>query len=415
MPSIPGRPGAIPTKINTTVPPVPSSVSTSALATPSPGKIKTRAENNAILHQKLAALRKKEQQKAAAGAETKSATPIQVKVTTPSEPLAVRTNGSTANAGQPQRTSSADPFQPTSKAADPAQRSVSAQPQPQTASQAQAQAQAQSQPTPKNGAIPGLLPTLQTTQAKPRVLKRPVASDFDGYSPNPSALKRSRTQETLIIDVSDDDDVEMEIGSPTDGPATSATPSNPPGHQTPLASHPPLSDSHGRKQRSSPVSTVQTPEKAGKLNLLHGRIEEMKRRIAEAEAKKKSAAKTSNEPQTPPTQPSPATEPVALPKALTPKKEERKPVFERRDRIASIDLPAVEAALKEKRDRLKELVSQASQLELDLQAAEAERQRLADEMKELGTVAEEDSIESSNQSLEAQNAGMCQMIDPLIR
>ena len=90
-------------------------------------------------------------------------------------------------------------------------------------------------------------------------------------------------------------------------------------------------------------------------------------------------------------------------------------MLERRDRIASIDLPAVEAALKEKRDRLKELVSQASQLELDLQAAEAERQRLADEMKELGTVAEEDSIESSNQSLEAQNAGMCQMIDPLIR
>ena len=389
MPSIPGRPGAIPTKINTTVPSAPSLVSTSTLATPSPGKIKTRAENNAILHQKLAALRKKEQEKAAAGAETKPATPIQLKVTTPSEPLAVRTNGSVTNASQPPRTS------------------VSAQPQPQTPSQIQPQAQAQPQPTPKSGAIPGLLPTLQTTQAKPRVLKRPVASDFDGYSPNHSALKRSRTQETLIIDVSDDEDVEMEIGSPTDGPATSATPSYPPGHQTPLATHPPLSDSVGRKQRSSPVSAVQTPEKAGKLNLLHGRI-------AEAEAKKKSAVKTSNDPQTPPTQPSPASEPITLPKVLTPKKEGRKPGVERRDRIASVDLPAVEATLKEKRDRLKELVSLASQLELDLQAAEAERQRLAEEMKELGAATEEDSTEPSNQSLQPQNSGMCQMIDPAL-
>lgn len=375
-------------------------------AGPSPAKPKTRAENNALLHQKLAALKKKEQEKAAAaqaGAAKESTIPVQT-TTTPTQPLIVRTNSTPAvSINQPQHTSSAS-SQPASVTGDSSRRSVSAQPQPQR----------QPLSTSKDVVVSGLsLPVTQPAQAKPRSLKRPVASDFDNYSTHTSMLKRTRTQETLIIDVSDDEDVEMDIGSPTDGPATSIQTANPPGRQTPLAAFPPLSDPTAWKQRSSPASAAaaQVPEKAGKLDFLHERIEEMKRKIAEAEAKKK-YINNSSAPQTPSTQSPPPAEPLRLPKASDSKELIRRVGFERRNRIASVDLPAVEAALKEKRDRLREVVSQAAQLELDLQAAEAERQQLATEMKELGESSEGDTTESSGQPPAFGSFGMCRGICP---
>lgn len=388
----------IPTPVNTVV------VSNSPAAANSPAsvntpltKTKTRAENNALLHQKLAALKKKEQEKAAAaaaaaaaaGAEKNSVTPVPAAEAATTRPLAVRTNSNVPTpTDQLQGTSSVNSPEAPSTIADSVRRSESTQPQPQP------------QPASKDGIIPGIsLPAAQLAQAKFRNLKRPVAADFDNTSSHPSTLKRTRTQETLIIDVSDDEDVEMDIGSPTEGLTTSINTANPPGQHTPLAAYPPLSDTPGRKQRSSPDSSaVQTPEKAGKLDLLHGRIEEMKRKIAEAEAKKKSAKKL-NGPQTPSAQPSPPAESARLPKLSDSKKEPRKLDIERRDRIASLDLPAVEAALKEKRERLKELVSQAAQLELDVQEAEAEKLKLTNEMKQLEEPSEENSTGSSGQSL----------------
>lgn len=382
-----------------------------------PAKAKTRAENNALLHQKLAALKKKEQEKAAAAAAAQATTqkhpiiPVQASTSTPAIPLTVRTNVTmAASTDQPQQTSSVG-SQPTSKTADSSRRSVSTQPQ----SRSQPQSQPQLPPKPssasKEDVISGLsLPTAQSTHSKPRPPKRPVASDFDNFSTHSSTLKRARTQESLIIDVSDDEDVEMDIGSPTDGPATSIRTANPPGGQTPLAAHPPLSNPPAWKPSSPSSSAAQVPEKSGKLGLLHGRIEEMKRKIAEAEAKKKSTNPTSAS-QTPSNQSSPALEPARLPKASDFKGHVRKAGFERRNRIASVDLPAVEATLKEKRDRLKELVSQATQLELDLQAVEAEKQRLANEMQQLGDTAEGDSTETSARSSALVSSGTCSILN----
>ncbi|RYP04793.1 hypothetical protein DL765_010060 [Monosporascus sp. GIB2] len=383
----------IPTPVNTAVTSASSAAANSPASVNTPlTKTKPRAENNALLHQKLAALKKKEQEKAAAAAaaraEKDAATLVPATEAAPTRHLAVRTNSNIPTpTDQLQCTSSINSPEAPSTTADSVRRSESTQPQ------------AQPQSASKDGIIPGIsLPAAQLAQTKFRNLKRPVAADFDNTSSHPSTLKRTRTQETLIIDVSDDEDVEMDIGSPTEGLTTSINTANPPGNHTPLAAYPPLSDTPGRKQRSSPDSpAVQTPEKAGKLDLLHGRIEEMKRKIAEAEAKKKSAKKL-NGPQTPSAQPSPSAEPARLPKLSDSKREPRKSDIERRDRIASLDLPAVEAALKEKREKLKELVSQAAQLELDVQAAEAERLKLTNEMKQLEEPSEENSTGSSGQS-----------------
>ncbi|KAI0384508.1 hypothetical protein F5Y04DRAFT_248485 [Hypomontagnella monticulosa] len=340
---------------------MPTAASIPASSTLSPAKPKTRAENNAILHQKLAAL-KKAQEKAIA--EKKLATESLSKPATPPTGLA---NNSTAI---PEVKTREEPStNPTAIVGPPelTRRSVSTE-----------------KSLPRDGAIPGLFVATQSTQPTNRSLKRPVASDFDSYSNPIGTLKRTRTQETLIIDVSDDEDVEMDIASPTDEPTSPNEITNPT-RQTPLGAFPPLSDSLNRKQRSSPgSSTMPTPPVHGaKLDLLHRRIEETKRLIAEAEAKK--AAKKITTPQSPQTQHS-ATESSPLPKPngqSQAQKEARSLNIERRLRIRSYELPAVGASLKETQDQLRQTMAQTAQLELQILEAKKEELRLAAEERRL--------------------------------
>ncbi|KAI8957709.1 hypothetical protein F5Y11DRAFT_338493 [Daldinia sp. FL1419] len=346
----------------------------------SPVKPKTRAENNALLQQKLAKLKKAQEkalaEKLAAESSVKSTTPPSVP-TSNVIPVSKSNSESSTNA-----TTTISVSVPEAN-----RRSVSTD-----------------KSLPRDGGIPGLFLTTQAAQSNSRNLKRPVASDFDNYSTPVNTLKRTRTQETLIIDVSDDEDVEMDIVSPTDEPNSSSEIINPP-QQTPLAAFPPLSDSLNRKQRSSPSSsTAPTPPVHGaKLDLLHKRIEETKRLIAEAEAKK--AAKRTNTPQSPQAQSS-VIESATLPKApeVSPAQRGVETVdVMRRDRIVSYELPTVEATLKEKRDKLREAVAQAAQLELEIQASMDERRRLADEAERLAIPAEPAAIKTStqNQTVEA--------------
>ncbi|KAI1089513.1 hypothetical protein F5B19DRAFT_373040 [Rostrohypoxylon terebratum] len=336
----------------TATPPQPTMANVNALTTNmSPAKPKTRAENNAILQQKLAAL-KAAQEKAMA--EKKLAAGGLAK---PVTPPAVPTSHSDVTSGPKTREGpTAKPIVMPMPAAEPSRRSASTD-----------------KSLPKEG-IPGLFLATQPGHQGGRTLKRPVASDFDNYSSPAGTLKRSRTQEQLIIDVSDDEDVEMDIGSPIDEPSSSNGITNQPPKQTPLGVFPPLSKSPSLSAPTPPVSGV-------KLNLLNKRIEEAKRQIAEAEAKKAAKRIISQSPQAQSSTAS--TTPQKTSEVSEALQKVRRGNFERRDRIVSFELPSIEADLQEKQERLRQAVAQAAQLELEIQASIEERRKLTAEMEEL--------------------------------
>ncbi|KAK8061360.1 hypothetical protein PG994_007726 [Apiospora phragmitis] len=332
-----------------------------AESSPAQLKAKTKAENTLKLQQKLAALRKAQEEAEAKRKQEQTATK--------------QTSTNTASRAQ-----SSDKSAPGSGVTSTPQRSSHNSPK--------ADIQVGSPAT----KVPGLaLSSLAQPGVQARNLKRPVASDFDGYSSSNSMLKRTRTQERLIIDVSDEDededdeDIEMDIGSPIDGPPGAAiqtlgggTPSRP----NSLGTFPPLSTATAWRHKSSPVQTP--PENNHKLDHLHRQIEEAKKRIAEAEAKK--AAKKPNGSVTPVTaaSPAPATNSsLTLPKLSELAKATQRAKSERRERIASHHLPQVDAALKEKQERLKQLQLEAAQVELEVQARLEERNRLSAEMDAL--------------------------------
>ncbi|KAI0910141.1 hypothetical protein F4823DRAFT_591250 [Ustulina deusta] len=323
---------------------------------------KTRAENNAILQQKLAALKKQQAQLAAdkaRGASNESTTASSPAAADPSPPDADRNGDSTPKARS----------------------DVSAQP-----SSNQQGPSNELRGDPNDEGIPGLsftsLAFPQPSQGSIRSLKRPVASDFDNYTPRLESLKRTRTDERLVIDVSDDEDVEMEIGSPTDELPPLVDSSTAPARQA-LSSFPPLSDGLNRRQRESPASSsAPTPPVHGaRIDLLHKRIEETKRLIAEAEAKK-AAKKATTQLSPKPSSPAPQLL-VNLPKINKGNVQDNRAINNRRDRITSYELPRVTATLKEKQDRLKLIVTEAARLELEVQASLDEQHKLKAEMEYL--------------------------------
>lgn len=354
-------PSPTPIPVPAAVETAPSTVAIKSDPVHTPSSItKTRAENNAILQQKLAALKKQQAQLAAEKARVTSN-----ESTTTSSPAAAETS--------PLDTSCNGNSTPNMKSA------ASAQP---TSSQKN-----ELQSNSKDEGIPGLsFPSLslpQSAQGPNRNLKRPVASDFDNYTPRFESLKRTRTDERLVIDVSDDEDVEMDIGSPTEELPPSADSSAAPVRQA-LGTFPPLSDGLSRRQRDSPASSsAPTPPVHGaRIDLLQKRIEEAKRLIAEAEAKKKAAKKATTQLSPKPLSPT-AQQPVTLPKVNEANLEGKRIVNSRRDRIASYELPRITAALKEKQDKLKLLVAEAARLELEVQASLDEQRKLETEMEYL--------------------------------
>jgi hypothetical protein len=336
-------------------------------------KAKTRAENTMKLQQKLNALRKAQEE-----AEVKKKQDQAKQATT----TTVSDNENTTQTTAPVAISAHQPLEQDSSSAEPDVSSAMT-------------------------GIPGLS-VVSTPQSNlnSRNLKRPVASDFDSYTPNGGSIKRTRTQETLIIDVSDDEDVEMDLGSPTEGPTSTIQNNTSLARQNSLSAFPPLTNSHSwRGHRSSPATpAVGTPSEHGhKLESLTQQIEEAKRMIAEAEAKK--ATKKPNGASTPLAQsPAPALGHQAT--ARLPKVSEVAKT-ERRERIVSYQLPLVEAALREKQEKLARLQSEAAQLELEVKASIAERQKLTVEMEELGDDAQpEFKPDDANGHKEPSESGM---------
>jgi hypothetical protein len=352
-------------------PKAPAATTSKLTAEPSEAaKAKLRAENTKKILEKMAAL-KKQQEKKPDATEPSTTTPA-----------TNNTNVSTAASTAPAATT----------------------PQPPVATSFGSESSSAAALSAPRG--PSVAPSPQPS-AKHRAVKRPVAADFDGYPSNGNILKRTRTQETLIINVSDDEDVEMDLGSPTE-PTASAGQNNGITRQNSLASYPPLTNSrswHGLGSGAATPGTGTPAIRGHKLDFLNQKIEEAKRQIAEAEAKK--AAKKTNGTSTPVAQsPVPASGPMESARLPKPSEASRSASnSERRDRIASYHIPVVEAALREKQEKLQRLQSEAAELELEVQAALAERQKLAVEMETLDISTESESDKPNGRS-EPTESGM---------
>jgi hypothetical protein len=278
--------------------------------------------------------------------------------------------------------------------------------------------------------IPGLfLSPVAQTLATSNHRKRPVALDFVDDGPAAS-YKRPFGQDRdkpLVIDISDgsdDEDVEMDMGSPTEAPSLPAQRPDTLRKKTTSFRHvPPLSDSYAR-HLSSPAPAANTPPNGAvaqakeKLERMEREMEEMRKRIAEANARKKlkqtvngsspSALPTPNgatsggsEPVEERTEgpvvpiwptrnksPAPSQHATASTARKLPKPSKMRPTdgetkTERRNRIVSQTLPAMEAAIQEKRSKIQLMESEMARLQQEVEQERAEKKRIADELKQL--------------------------------
>ena len=286
------------------------------------------------------------------------------------------------------------------------------------------------------GAGPSLTQLLRqpASQAGTAGRKRPVASDFVDYTTSVGPPKRPfgqhRQDSSLVIDVSDDsdEDVDMEMDSPEEGPSVLARRS--PARKGPaIRDFPPLSDVAQRNYASS-ASSVPTPP-GGQRNAARPtntgyskklkEIDDLKRKIADLEQKQASKtpvrAQTPNRPDGPLQQgesPGPRTpraassgaagkdsgpsmqllsEAVAakLPKLSDLRKAPGESKQERRVRISSIHLPKLDATLREKTSLLRLWEEKVHQLQAEVGDIIAAKARLADEAAALAGDSPSDS------------------------
>ncbi|KFA81051.1 hypothetical protein S40288_00766 [Stachybotrys chartarum IBT 40288] len=232
---------------------------------PSPAPPVNALSKNTLLQQKMEALRKsrealmqKESQLISSMSNGRAAS-LDAPAATLEQPHTSTTNGSSRNASQP-----LDENHPTEDGADP-QRALS---------------------------IPGLFLSSTEPVANNRQ-KRPIASDLNDVSSGPPKrpFMRKRASEPVLIDVSDGDETDMDI----DSSPRSTSPNRPvsPGVRSPPRRD--VSDTLPLTRELSSSSSAPTPptgpsrKNANRPNLesMNKKIEEMKRKIAEAEARKK--------------------------------------------------------------------------------------------------------------------------------
>ena len=268
------------------------------------------------------------------------------------------------------------------------------------------QQSASSQPSPP---IPGLFLSSTQESSTTGKHKRPTASDLNDASEAPAKrpFAQSRQSRPFLIDVSDDDDDEaMDLDSPELKPVSAHKPSSPfkiPAYQDLHAG----SGNHLERQRSSPMPTPTTNSGKVDLESMNKEIEAMKRKIAEAEAKKRArlsrpaspAVSQSASPQraasTASSIPLMATEhpdaPERSPQASVQPESQRLPkVSERRQgsarhgsrsrsRAASERLPIIEARRREQLLKLQALQSQVQRMEKEIADSMREEERLREE------------------------------------
>lgn len=235
--------------------------------------------------------------------------------------------------------------------------------------------------------------------------KRPVAADLNDASEVPSKrpFGHARQSQPFLIDVSDDDDDEaMDLDSPELRPASASRPRSP-AMMTLARDSQGGRDDRSRRGQPSP-STVPPATYGGKANLesMNKEIEAMKRRIAEAEARKKGKLSGESSPATDLAYPrsaasgSPAVsspgsdyQEAAIrgssnePSQRLPKASERRRPENRstrsRSRAASERLPIIEAHRREQLLKLQALQSQVKRMEKEIQESLEEEERLRKE------------------------------------
>ena len=285
----------------------------------------------------------------------------------------------------------------------------------------------------QQGGIPGLsLPLASQPNQLAAQRKRPVAADFVEYSsiagPSKRPFGQDRKRTALIINVSDgsddeDMDIEMDMESPIDEPSVSGA--NSFIHQGPsIRDFPPLTDTPPERQFPSPgrVSSSHTPpnglkkiwRKETELDIKERAIQEMRRKIAEAEARRRAkqpsaGSQTPNqssrtpelkgnearrpqqdeENQRAPTDVSPA-QPRNNMSFRLPKRSDRSPVgqlekAERRGRIVSFELPRIDESLEDKVRRLQQLRDEEAHLKSEIDKELAQKKMLTEELEQMDT------------------------------
>ncbi|KAF4466068.1 hypothetical protein FALBO_7081 [Fusarium albosuccineum] len=273
--------------------------------------------------------------------------------------------------------------------------------------------------------IPGLFLSSNAPSPVPNQRKRPVAADLNEYS-TATVQKRpfgqTRESRPFLIDVSDDeDDAEMEIDSPELRPSSIQRPVTPGSRTTSFRDHPALPDSSSHHAVSSP-KTVATPTTSANgmydLESMNKKIEDMKRRIAEAEARKKAKQSSNGTPSLPQSQtqskegsvdtaaePTPIISTTPGPRATIEKSRSTTPVSHQpslhppmklarvrarhpqtrpplRARVASERLPILEARRREQTEHLKHLQSEVARIEKEIQDSLAEEERLKEDVSQ---------------------------------
>ncbi|GAB0136221.1 hypothetical protein EsDP_00004532 [Epichloe bromicola] len=251
---------------------------------------------------------------------------------------------------------------------------------------------------------PSPFPVKKTWQLNGAVVK-PVAdlqtaSSQHAYSSAP--FDQNPESRPFLINVSDDEgneDEEMEI----DSPARPETPPNmlrtPIHHDASLHDPFSLSDPATARQIRSPAS-ISIPlrnisrNNGGDLQSMNKQIEEMKRKIAEAEARKKAKTSRQGSPTLSQRHDSSlddnsdvASRPIASVKpfygdlALGPKPS-LSPILKRRSRsrAASERLPLLEARRREQLEKLKTLQSEVAKIEMELEKDQLEEEQLKGEI-----------------------------------
>ncbi|KAK7419518.1 hypothetical protein QQX98_003287 [Neonectria punicea] len=275
--------------------------------------------------------------------------------------------------------------------------------------------------------IPGLFLS-STPQPSPAAnqRKRPVAADLNEHS-TPANFKRpfgqTRESRPFLIDVSDDeDDAEMEIDSPEQRPSSLHRATTPSGRTASFRDHPALSDNIPHRQLSSPKGAATPTSQGGNgngmydLESMNKKIEDMKRKIAEAEARKKAKKSSNGTPSLPQSQdqskegsadvPSIAkpttmvvtsleteaeggnqsarlpSQPMAQPSLKLAKRrgQKRHTISPIRSRAASARLPVLEAHRSEQTRQLKHLQAEVARIEKAIQDSLQEELRLREEV-----------------------------------
>ncbi|KAK4164201.1 protein red1 [Cladorrhinum sp. PSN259] len=356
--------------------------------------------------------------KAAKGPATAASKPIAV----PSRPAPQQPTSEP----QPQSTTSAPPTGPKTKQWDEKNRILQAKI---AALQAKAQKNASEKGSTNNGQTNTNGAHVQPNQPQPSPLisnlsvspgpqtnptnqrKRPVASDFVEYQSSTGPSKRPfgqiRKETSLIIDVSDasdDEEMDMDLGSPDEDASFLSS----------RATHLPRGASIRDFPPLTPVQSQTPPNGPGngkkrdtELSLKEKEIQQIKRKIALAEAKRK-AKQSSGGSQTPiqanltpelkhnklPQFPhrerevlsSPALSEVDAPSLKIPKTRlDPLQKAERRGRIVSLDLPRVDSSLEEKLNRLQQLREEEARLQAEINRELTEKKLLAEELEHLET------------------------------